>query len=758
LDLGRGAIRRQVRTLFESGRLGALSDGQLLERFATGGGEAAERAFALLVERHGPMVLRVCRGVLGDADDAHDAFQATFLVLLRKSRGLWVRDSLGPWLHQVALRTASRARAGLARRRRHERRAAERAADATSPPTPPVERDWERILHEEIGRLPERQRRAVVLCDLEGRTHVQAARDLGWPVGTVKSRLARARERLRARLIRLGLAPAAAALALAASGRAEAALPEALARATIALATDLAAPGTVPAAVARLARGALSTMTLAKLRTVAASLVAVAALGAGLLAARSAAGPGPGPGPAAQEPKAEPARKAAAEMPVFVAEVGDIHADLIERGSLEASRSASLVNEVEGEPTIVGLVPEGTHVKKGDLVCELASDTLQDAQRAQEIAVRQAESELERARIARRLAEVARDEFGATILQQTQALEGEVARALKAVRTADKRVERIRRAAEQLEKSLGDPEAPSAAEILASLEIADRLDAADETLAAEELAMEQARRKLQDLKEFTSVRGAAEHQLQILDAKREEDAKAQVFEQASARLENINNQFQKLHLRAPADGIVFYANSRPDPPRRSLIEEGARVRNRQMIATIPDLTSLVVNAKVHESIVDQVRPGQRVEVLVDAFPGRTLRGEVQSVAPLPDPISNFAQARKVYTTRVRIDDSPPGLRPGMTAQVTIHAGERGDAVLIPLEAVVPGKASARFGGEPRVAVKGADGAFAWRVVRLGLSDGTRVEVVEGLEPGDQVAADPKALTPGSEGSEPSPPR
>ena len=118
--------------LFNVGTAGGLTDGQLLERFTAQGGEAAELAFATLVERHGPMVLRVCRSVLRDPEEAHDAFQATFLVLVRRAGSLWVRDSLGPWLHQVAYRVASCARSAAARRRRHERRAAELAGPASA--------------------------------------------------------------------------------------------------------------------------------------------------------------------------------------------------------------------------------------------------------------------------------------------------------------------------------------------------------------------------------------------------------------------------------------------------------------------------------------------------------------------------------------------------------------------------------------------------------------------------------------------------
>src|SRR5947199_10868023 len=116
---------RYVRMLFNVGTVAGLTDGQLLERFTAQGGETAELAFATLVERHGPMVLRVCRSVLRDPHEAHDAFQATFLVLVRRGGSLWVRDSLGPWLHQVAYRVASSARSAASRRRRHEQRAAE---------------------------------------------------------------------------------------------------------------------------------------------------------------------------------------------------------------------------------------------------------------------------------------------------------------------------------------------------------------------------------------------------------------------------------------------------------------------------------------------------------------------------------------------------------------------------------------------------------------------------------------------------------
>ena len=175
-----------LKTLFGVGINGGLTDAQLLERFTSNRDETAELAFRALVERHGPMVLRVCRSVLRDAHEADDAFQATFLVLVRRARSLWVRDSLGPWLHQVAYRTALCARSAAARSRQRELRQSEVVASSAGDG---ARDDLGAMLHEELGRLPAQYREAVVLCLMEGLTPEQAARHLNCPPGTVHSRL-----------------------------------------------------------------------------------------------------------------------------------------------------------------------------------------------------------------------------------------------------------------------------------------------------------------------------------------------------------------------------------------------------------------------------------------------------------------------------------------------------------------------------------------------------------------------------------------
>ena len=208
---------KQIRTLFDVGALGAMPDRGLLDQFARGG-ETSEAAFATLVERHGPMVLRVCRQLLADGHLAEDAFQVTFLLLARRARSIHDPDALAGWLHRVARRVALRAVGEVRRRNDRERLGAgEIAVDDDNP----LERDELcAIVHEEIDRLGDAHRLPILLCALEGLSHEEAAQRLRWPVGTVKSRLVRGRRRLEGRLARRGLAPALALVAgVAASAR-----------------------------------------------------------------------------------------------------------------------------------------------------------------------------------------------------------------------------------------------------------------------------------------------------------------------------------------------------------------------------------------------------------------------------------------------------------------------------------------------------------------------------------------------------------
>jgi RNA polymerase sigma factor (sigma-70 family) len=272
-----------LQTLFEAGTAAGLPDPLLLERFITGrdGG-----AFEAIVARHGPMVLGLCRRMLTNTSDTEDAFQATFLILVRRAGTLRDRQRLGPWLYGVAHRVAVRARAQAARRHSRERQ-------VTVLPANDPGADLERleilaVLDDEVSRLPEKYKAVLVLCDLEGRSQQDVARQLGCALGTVKSRLSAARERLRGRLIRRGLAPAAVTLAAAALSRSsDVAVPEELVNLTVKGAVQfIAAPAAVAQAVSApvlvLTEGVLTTMFLSKLKTLGTILVAAGTCAAGL--------------------------------------------------------------------------------------------------------------------------------------------------------------------------------------------------------------------------------------------------------------------------------------------------------------------------------------------------------------------------------------------------------------------------------------------------------------------------------------------
>ncbi len=276
-----GEVIRNMARVFQDGTLAGMPDGEILDRFV---GHRDEAAFELLLRRHGPMVLNVCRQVLFDPHEVEDAFQATFLVLVCKAGSIRVEGSLGPWLYRVASRISSRARAN--RRRIRQREVSPEAHLEPSTRDDPDRPEIPRVVQEELGRLPERLRAPLVLCYLEGMTHDLAARELRCPVGTVRSRLARARALLQKRIARRGIAIPAAALAvvLESSSRASA-LPPQIQKSLIKVAAQFVSGSAstgggsgVSASIACLLEGALIVMGVKKLVSLAAAIVAVGAL------------------------------------------------------------------------------------------------------------------------------------------------------------------------------------------------------------------------------------------------------------------------------------------------------------------------------------------------------------------------------------------------------------------------------------------------------------------------------------------------
>jgi RNA polymerase sigma factor (sigma-70 family) len=275
-----GIVGQQLEVLWTSGTLTGMSDAQLVSRFTGVRDTTAETAFRELVHRHGPMVMGVCRQILRRAQDAEDAFQATFLILVRKARSVQVRESLAPWLYSVAFRTAQRARASGARYRQGEN---EQLESIKAAPEDLSQFDLRPLIHEELGRLPDKFRSPIVLCHLEGKTHEEAARVLNWPVGTVSGRLSRGRELLRSRLERRGVAVTSGILGCSSWNLTEL-LPESVVDSTLSAATRFVTAQSVSTSVQSLTHGVLKAMLLNKLKTVGLALLVVGGVSGGALA------------------------------------------------------------------------------------------------------------------------------------------------------------------------------------------------------------------------------------------------------------------------------------------------------------------------------------------------------------------------------------------------------------------------------------------------------------------------------------------
>lgn len=286
------------------------SDAELLRRFAV---EQDEAAFAALVRRHGPMVLGVCRRILDDTHAADDAFQATFLLLVRKARSIGRPELLANWLYGVAYRVARKARAAMSRRRTHS---VYHVDDIPAKPQVEIALDLRPILDEEVHRLPPRYRGPVVLCYLEGKSNDEAARQLGCPVGTVWGRLSRARDLLRERLARRGVALSLAALGTALAEGTACAVPSVLAertvRAGVSVVGGTALAEATSAPVASLIRGVARDLALVRIQPAIALVAALAlALGAGVALC-------PTPDPAGLQGFALPAPEVGADAPLAV--------------------------------------------------------------------------------------------------------------------------------------------------------------------------------------------------------------------------------------------------------------------------------------------------------------------------------------------------------------------------------------------------------------------------------------------------------
>ncbi|GIW88483.1 MAG: hypothetical protein KatS3mg108_2807 [Isosphaeraceae bacterium] len=403
-----------------------------------------------------------------------------------------------------------------------------------------------------------------------------------------------------------------------------------------------------------------------------------------------------------------------------------------ERGNLESSKNEDVFNEVEGQTTILKILPEGSRVKKGDIVCELDSATLRDNLTNQQIATERAKADYENALKTREVAEIAKQEYiEGTYAQEQLNIKGERTLAENELTRAEERLAWSRRMLKSNYISEGQVLADEYAKMRA------------------EISRIQAEKKAEVLENYTKKKQLTELDANIEKAKSDELAKLATYNLEKAKLEKLQSQIEKCIIRAPNDGLIVYGND-PNQFRgnnQPQIQEGAVVIQRQKIFSLPDVFNMQVNTKVHESMIDRVEPGQKAKIRVDAFAGAPLTGTVKSVQPLPDPTSFFSSDVKVYTTIVTIDQKLSSLRPGMTAEVTILIDTLDDVLCIPVTAVLPLK------GKEYVYVVNEKGKPERREVKLGATNDILIEVKEGLKEGDLVAMNPTALLSESEKNE-----
>jgi RNA polymerase sigma factor (sigma-70 family) len=350
---------RRVRGALAPGDGDDFADGQLLQRFAINRDEAAFRA---LLARHGPMVLGVCRRVLRDAQDAEDAFQATFLVLARKAGAIARPERLGNWLYGVACRTGRKARSLASRRHVHQRL----VSDVLDPKTEreSVPGGVRPILDEELTRLPQKYRLPLVLCYLEGKSREEASRQLGWSPGTVKGRLERGRELLRSRLLRRGVALSAGTLATlfaeeAALAKVPIMLSDTTVRSALVFAAGNAAAGMIPDRVASLTHGVLQMIFLNRLKTTLVMLlVAGFLIGAGVLTYQALTARAADPPPSAGAPGVEEKAKGpAAKRLALVEPVSALILAPLEPRRFQMAGKKPLTRIVNDQETVLELQP-----------------------------------------------------------------------------------------------------------------------------------------------------------------------------------------------------------------------------------------------------------------------------------------------------------------------------------------------------------------------------------------------------------------
>jgi RND family efflux transporter MFP subunit len=435
-----------------------------------------------------------------------------------------------------------------------------------------------------------------------------------------------------------------------------------------------------------------------------------------------------------------PPAAGAEEMPVLEVKPGKVKFAVIEQGSLEPSRDQLFRSEVEGRTTIISVRPDGSDVKKGELICELDSAAFKEKLVNQTITAKSAEAAYQKAKLARESAEIALTEYVEGTLQKERlALKATIAAAESAVRKASVRLERTRDLLKRVKQALAmQGETASTADMAAELIIEDRLASAEETLEREKMALQQARATQETLEKYTSNRISAGLKAEVEQQRSDELARLATWRAEKSNETMLRQQIENCTIYAPFRGSIDLAEERDQTGVVSPIEEGSMVRRGERLFSLHDLTSpLRLNTKVHESHLNLITPGQPARITFEAIPKQKVIGVVKTIAPLPDATNFFGP--KVYSILVDVDIRSPRLQPGMPAQVEFLVPELENVLSVPYNALL------YFGDKYHLAVKKPAGGFDWREVAVGQSDKDIAVIEQGLKSGEVVAVDPLAL-------------
>lgn len=458
------------------------------------------------------------------------------------------------------------------------------------------------------------------------------------------------------------------------------------------------------------------------------------------------------------------------EHATFVAKRGPLTISVLESGTIKAREQIIIKNEVEGRTSIISLIPEGTHVKKGDLLVELDASSLEDNKIDQDIRVQNAEASFinskENLAVVKNQAEADIDKAKLTFEFAQQDLDQYEQGKYPNEETAAEneitlRQEELKRAEETLiwSQKLHDNKYISQAELMA--------DQLAVTRAKNNLAMAQNDLKL--LEDFTYHRTMAQLQSDLKQAKMalertERKAKADVvqaeaefkakeaeYNRQEDKLTKMEDQIKKARIYAPADGMVIYATSARRGgwrDSREPLDEGVEVFERQELIYLPTATSSMAEVDIHEASLQKVQVGLPAVITVDALPGKKFLGSVARIAPLPDPQSMWMNPDlKVYNSDVYLEGNDPSLRTGMSCKVEIIIAQYEDEVYVPVQSVL------RVGAAHVVyVVKG--GAIEERNVEIGFDNNRMVRIISGLKEGESVLLTPPlksaTIEPGSQ--------